>query len=489
MQFDLTSLKKTAVVLLAVALFCSFGIFPKKKKPVQPITKDTLQPDKVLFDRAVNDIQHGRYEVARLTLNTLINTYDSSEYLAKAKLAIADSWYREGGAHGLAQAEAEYKDFILFYPQMEEAAESQWKVCDIHYQQMEKADRDSAQAQRAEDECRVLVTQFPNSKYVPKAQQMLRNVQEVIGEKEFMTGAFYHTKGSYPAAANRLGYVADQYPLFSGADEALWQAADSYMKMGDRFENQAADDYTRIVRDYPLSKHADAAKGRLEDMKRPVPEADPKAVARMQYELANRKKPGTFSRSIDFMRRGPQTYLAAKQGDPAMQTMRPPTPVSVPNIPGTTTSPGGVVTATGETGSDVTVGISNNSEAIDKQPDARQTLGAGTGAAAPGAAAPGTTPAAEPEGKIALTPEQQATADKAAADKAAAEKQQAAMQQPLPTNHVAPKKTKKQLKQEEEMRKKQVAAMQKAQADAAKKQPDETKPDPTKPQPDSKQPQ
>ena len=86
------------------------------------------------------------YEVARITLNTLINTYDTSEYLAKAKLAIADSWYREGGAHGLAQAEAEYKDFILFYPTMEEAAESQWKVCEIHYKQMEKADRDTAQA-------------------------------------------------------------------------------------------------------------------------------------------------------------------------------------------------------------------------------------------------------------------------------------------------------------------------------------------------------
>ena len=71
-----------------------------------------------MFDKAIGDIEHGRYEVARITLNTLINTYDTSEYLAKAKLAVADSWYREGGAHGLAQAEAEYKDFILFYPTM-----------------------------------------------------------------------------------------------------------------------------------------------------------------------------------------------------------------------------------------------------------------------------------------------------------------------------------------------------------------------------------
>ena len=77
------------------------------KKYENPITKDTQQPDKVLFDKAMRDIEHGRYEVARLTLQTLMNTYESSEYLAKAKLAIADSWFREGGADGMAQAEAE----------------------------------------------------------------------------------------------------------------------------------------------------------------------------------------------------------------------------------------------------------------------------------------------------------------------------------------------------------------------------------------------
>src|SRR6202166_2086247 len=147
-----------AVVLLTVVLLSSCT----HKKYENPISKDTQQPDKVLFDRAIGDIEHGRYEVARLTLQTLMNTYDTSEFLAKAKLAIADSWFREGGTHGMAQAEAEYKDFILFYPTMEEAAESQYKICNIHFKQMEKADRDNAQGQRAEDECRQVMVEFPN---------------------------------------------------------------------------------------------------------------------------------------------------------------------------------------------------------------------------------------------------------------------------------------------------------------------------------------
>src|ERR1700726_1757523 len=138
-------------VILMTGLLASCGF--KRKKYDNPITKDTKQPDKVLFDRAISDIEHGRFEVARITLNTLINTYDQSEFLAKAKLAVADSWYREGGTAGLAQAEAEYKDFILFYPAMEEAAEAQEKICKMQYQQMDKSDRDPLHAFRADDEC------------------------------------------------------------------------------------------------------------------------------------------------------------------------------------------------------------------------------------------------------------------------------------------------------------------------------------------------
>src|ERR1700734_3718902 len=158
--------------VLAFFLLSGFGFLHLHKKYETPITKETLQPDKVLFDKAIKNIEHGDYEAARLTLNTLINTYDTSEYLAKAKLAIADSWFREGGSHGLAQAEAEYKDFILFYPNMEEAAESQFKVCNIHFKQMDKADRDNSQGQRAEDECRQVMVAFPNAtKFVARAQQ------------------------------------------------------------------------------------------------------------------------------------------------------------------------------------------------------------------------------------------------------------------------------------------------------------------------------
>jgi outer membrane assembly lipoprotein YfiO len=171
-----------AAVVLAAGMTSSCGF---RKKYENPITQQTQQPDKILFDKAIKDIEKGRYDIARLTLQTLISTYDSSEFLAKAKLAIADSWFREGGAGGLANAEAEYKEFILFYPTMEEAPEAQEKVCMIHYNQMDKADRDPERALRADEECRQLLVQFPNSKFAPQVQHLGFQV----GQKRFQPGA------------------------------------------------------------------------------------------------------------------------------------------------------------------------------------------------------------------------------------------------------------------------------------------------------------
>ena len=393
------------VLLLAGILTSACGF--KRKKYDNPITKDTRQPDKVLYDRAIGDLEHGRYEIARITLNTLINTYDQSEFLAKAKLAVADSWYREGGPAGLAQAEAEYKDFILFYPTMEEAAESQNKICMIHYKQMDKSDRDPAQALRAEDECRQLMVQFPNSKYVPETQQLLRNIQESLGEGEFQVGAFYYSRGDNQAAVARMTHVVEQYPLFSRADEALWDTGLAYGKLGNRFRKQEGDSYARIIKDYPLSSFVDDAKKKLKEMELPVPDADPAAVARMKWEQENRQKAGMVSRSMGLLKRGPDVSNAARSGNPAMTTLRPPVPVLIPQ-PAAAGAPGftGDVTAT-------TVG---SNSALDTKPDARANPpAAATDAAnAPGSAtpaassAPASTPAAASSGA--------ATQDQPAAD-------------------------------------------------------------------------
>jgi outer membrane protein assembly factor BamD len=376
-------------LLLALGASLLTSCFHKKYET--PITKNTQQPDKVLFDQAVKDIEHGRYEVARISLQTLMNTYESSEYLAKAKLAIADSWFREAGPNGLAQAEAEYKDFILFYPTMEEAAEAQARVCDIHYKQMDKSDRDWSQTLRAETECRQLVTQFPNSKFVPPTLQKLRNIQESLAEHEFVVGNFYWKREMNPAAANRLTALVDQYPLYSKAGESLFEAGDAYSKMGPRFRKQAGEEFAKIVRDYPLSERSDDAKKRLQDLELPVPTVDAAALDRAKREQASYHRAGMMSRSMGLLKGGPDVSHAAHFGQPTMTNPKPTIPASVPVVNnGADTAANG-----GGTGNmDVSAQQITGNSALDEKPDARTAANGANGTTADAAARPAAQDAA-----------------------------------------------------------------------------------------------
>src|ERR1700745_2121002 len=216
----------SVLILLGALLFTAACTNKKVNNPLANV--GSKQPDKVLFDRAMDAMKHNRFAVARMTLQTLIKTYPDSHIIARAKLVVGDSWYAEGGTAALSQAEIEYKDFETFFPNMPEAAEAQLKIANIHYQQMEKPDRDYTHAKRAEDEYRSLILQYPDSKLIPEAKQRLLEVQEVLAEREFEIGRFYFLRASYPPAIARLASLADRYPLFSAADEALYLLGESY---------------------------------------------------------------------------------------------------------------------------------------------------------------------------------------------------------------------------------------------------------------------
>lgn len=288
------------LILLAGLILTTVPAFAQKKPkvvkaPQQPAAaqQSSAEPDKVLYDRAMADIKHGRYTEGRLALQTLINTYPDSEYLAKAKLTTADSYYKEGGTSNLTQAIAEYQDFTTFFPFLEEAAYAQMQVAMCHYKMMEKADRDDEQAIDAEDAFQAFILKYPQSPLMPQAEQHLREVQEVLGQGEFEIAHYYYTKPDYPAAAARLVELTERYPLFSQSDEALYMLGDIYQKARTSVKNEdqknhwadlSAKCYDRILTDYPLSKRAADAKRRLQEMSMPVPAADPAAYERMAKE-------------------------------------------------------------------------------------------------------------------------------------------------------------------------------------------------------------
>jgi len=307
------------VFVLVSASQSNAQVFHKKKKTNKSTdSTNTAEPDKQLYDKAINDIKHGRHEVGRLGLQTLINTYPDSEYLAKAKLAIADSYFKEGGTANITQAIAGYKDFIVFFPFLPEAAYAQMQVAMANYNEMAKADRDSTHAKLAEEEFQTFLQKYPKDPLAPKGEQKLREVQEVLAEGQFRIAYYYFVKGDRRAAAGRLAPLVARYPLYSKSDEALWMLGDVFEK-GER-KDVAGGYYGLLVKNYPLSKKAPLAKDKLKSFGVPIPQPDPKALAWMTAEQnAPRPKETPVHRAMGMIHSGPDVHMTATAGKPQME--------------------------------------------------------------------------------------------------------------------------------------------------------------------------
>lgn len=291
------------------------------------------QPDKILYEKATNEIRRGRYDVGRLTLQTLINTYPDSEFLAKAKLAIADSYYNEGGVSGLTQAEAEYRDFITFFPTAPEAPEAQFRVGMAHFRLMGKADRDQTEAKLAEAELKEFLLRYPDNPLMPRVKARLRQVQEVLGQGNYQIASFYFSKGVMPAARSRFQEIVERYPNFSQGDSALWYLAQSLERV--RNSKAAAPYYARIVTEHPLSNRVPDAKERLTALHQPIPRPTKAILARAQADAVRRRRKDPLAKLGGMMSSSPDTSATlhgpVRIGGPApgeVEVAKAPTPSS-----------------------------------------------------------------------------------------------------------------------------------------------------------------
>ncbi len=332
----------------------------RKDKKFNPlIGKDADLPDKQLYDKAMDQIQHGHFDVGRLDLQTLLNTYPDSQYMMRSKLAVADAWYREGGSAALAQAEQEYNDFITFFPNAPEASEAQMRVGDIYFKQIDATDRDYTKVLKAEEAYRLMLKTYPDApaKLLSQAKQDLREVQELLAEREAQLGSFYAGHLNWAASIARYQTVVDTYPQYSHMDDVLIGIGDAYSaqartlrtqpacgtvatnvpcipeaskaRLLDTYDSKAAAEYRKVVLEHAAAPHVEDAKERLIDMGMPVPTPTAEQVAASDV-LEGSRAQYTMSKRLELLfLRKPDTVVAARTGEPLLDD---PPPTTAPAI-------------------------------------------------------------------------------------------------------------------------------------------------------------
>ena len=259
------------------------GIFGGGDDPYEELVGE-VQPgrDRELFIVATKEVRKSNYEVGRLLFQTIITTYPESQYLPMAKLAVADSFYLEGGTSALIQAAAGYQEWLTFFPTHPLADRVLLKIAESEMRRIGLPDREIANARRAEQKLKAFIQNYPNSPLRPLVDARLKEVQDNLGLHNLYIGNYYYTlsvnqnKGGLKGAQSRYREILDKYPSFSFMDEALYKLAVTYLL--EEETDEAARYFQRIVRDYPNSDWVEKSKEQLNLIGAKVPEPEPERV-------------------------------------------------------------------------------------------------------------------------------------------------------------------------------------------------------------------
>jgi outer membrane protein assembly factor BamD len=256
----------TALALLTV-LCLAAGC---KKTPVQ-ISPDIAGSDEALFKLGEAEVKKNT-EKAILYLRQVIDSFPKSFYAQRAKLLIADTYFRKGDEGNMILAAAEYREFIKAYPYSPSASYCQYQIAMTFYKKIEKPGRDQTKTGQALAEFKKVIADFPSSDQAKTAQDRIKDCEELLARHEADIGVQYARMKAFRAAVNRLTAVMTTYPNYSRLDLVYFYLGESFFQTNAL--DQAVPYFTKVVSDFPRSKLARKATQRLkaiEARKKAVP--------------------------------------------------------------------------------------------------------------------------------------------------------------------------------------------------------------------------
>jgi outer membrane protein assembly factor BamD len=166
-----------------------------------------------------------------------------------------------------------YQQFVRLHPTHEQADYAAFRVGLSHwkdgpsdfvlfppaYEKDEQQVRDAAKA--FED----FVKKFPESKYRPEAEKLLAQARNRLAEHEWYVAEFYAKRGHWAGAAGRLEALVKEYPGSGREPEALYQLAQAYLKLDERFRAQQA--LQQLIVKHPQDPRRDQAEKLLASLR------------------------------------------------------------------------------------------------------------------------------------------------------------------------------------------------------------------------------
>lgn len=226
--------KLTSVISLMLATFFVVGCSSNSNKEFEQASAETL------FDKGQTLIQKGNYSAAIRYLDAVATKGgQQSQFGEQTQLSLIYAQYKVGEYYQAIDTaerfvrnfpESGYTDYVFYL-----AALSNARLGDNFIQDFFGVNRSSRSIdtiRNAYGSFQTLVQNFPNSKYVPEAQQWMAYLKNRLAEHELSIVKFYDKRKAYVAVVNRVEEMIRFFPDTKATIDAL-----PYMKTA--FEQMA----------------------------------------------------------------------------------------------------------------------------------------------------------------------------------------------------------------------------------------------------------
>ncbi len=208
-------MKKIISLLLVLVLFVSCNEYQKVLKNEDVGAKYAL---------ATKMYEGGKYSKAIRLFEQITTSYRGKPQAEKMFYMFSQCYYKTKQYY---LAGYQFESFVSSYPKSEKAEEAAFLGAKSYSMLSPVYSLDQTDTTKGIDKLQAFIDKYPNSEYLPEANELTRKLSEKIEKKVFENAKGYHTISDYKSALVALDNFVVDYPGTPFKEDALFYRYDS----------------------------------------------------------------------------------------------------------------------------------------------------------------------------------------------------------------------------------------------------------------------
>ncbi len=240
------------IVLIILVLVSSCGEYEKLLKSSDYDLKKAKA--KEYFDA-------GQYVKVTELLEQILPRYRATDESEDLNWMNCQSYY---GMKDYIMAGSDYKSFIDQFPFGKHAEEANYMAAMCDYKISPRSELDQENTKNAIEGFKIFISKFPNSPKIEESKKMMKELQEKLVEKSYLSAKLYYDMKQYKAAVVALNNSLKEFSETKYREEMMFLKLHSLflyaensqpLKQKERYQ-AALDDYFSFMEEFPKSEYS-----------------------------------------------------------------------------------------------------------------------------------------------------------------------------------------------------------------------------------------